>query len=337
MPELGYSDAIDLALAEAMAEDDRVLVFGEDVPLLRRDLAARFGPDRVRGAPISESAFVGCAVGAAMADLRPVVEVMLVDFLGVCFDALLNHAAKFEAFSGGRWPVPLVVRVACGGGYGDGGQHEQCLWGLLAGVAGLSVVVPSSPADAAGLMRTALEHRGPVVFCEHKLLSESWLDWMGGASRPTVSFDVPTAGARGEVPVPIEAVPLGRGREVRSGADLALVSVGVGVHRCLEAADELAADGVEATVVDLRSVSPLDNELLAEVATRCRAVMVADEDYLRFGLSGEVAAVVAGVDQDIKFGRVGVDDVLPYARRLEDAALPDADLISAAAHNLLDR
>jgi pyruvate dehydrogenase E1 component beta subunit len=332
-----FAEAIDRAVADAMADDDRVLVFGEDVPLLRRDLAARFGPDRVRGTPISESAFVGAGVGAAMAGLRPIVEVMLVDFLGVCFDTLLNHAAKFEAFSGGRWPVPLVVRVACGGGYGDGGQHEQCLWGLLAGVPGLAVVVPATPADAAGLMRSAIEHPGPVVFCEHKLLADNWLDWMGGSTRPTVAFDVPDAGERGEVPLPVVPVPLGSGREVRRGDDLAMISVGVGVHRSLEAAALLAEEGVEATVVDLRSVSPLDEALVTEVAARCPALLVVDEDYRRFGLSAEVAAVVAESGCRARFARVAVDGVLPYARHLEDAALPNVGRIAAAARDLAGR
>ena len=335
MTDRGFAEAVDLAVAEAMAADDRVMVWGEDVPLIRRNLAARFGPDRVRGTPISESAFLGAGVGAAMAGLRPVVEVMLVDFLGVCFDALLNHAAKMEDFSGGRWPVPMVVRVACGGGYGDGGQHEQCLWGLLAGVPGLSVVVPSRPDDAAGLMGAAIEHPGPVVFCEHKLLAENWLDWMGGASRETVHFALPPAGARGEVPHPPSPVPIGVGATRRSGEDVALLSVGVGVHRCLEAAEDLAADGVEATVVDLRSVSPLDERLVTEVADRCPAVLVVDEDYRRFGLSGEIAAVVAESGASPRFGRLAVDRTLPYARPLEDAALPSADRIGEAVRRLL--
>ena len=139
--------------------------------MIRRNLLVRFGPDRVRGTPISESAFLGAGVGAAMAGLRPIVEVMLVDFLAVGLSALQNEAAKLETFSGGRWKAPIVVRATCGGGYGDAGQHEQALWGLLAGIPGLSVVVPSNPADAAGLMRAAIEAEGPVVYLEHKLLS----------------------------------------------------------------------------------------------------------------------------------------------------------------------
>ncbi len=148
---MSFADAIEDALAHTMAGDKRIIILGEDVQMIRVNLFTRFGKERVLAAPISESAFVGAAVSAAMAGLRPVVEVMLVDFIGVAMDALLNHAAKLEVFSGGKWNAPLVVRAACGGGYGDGGQHEQSLWGLLAHIPGLAVVVPSTPADAGGV------------------------------------------------------------------------------------------------------------------------------------------------------------------------------------------
>ena len=142
-----FGAAADAALAQAMRTDDTIVVFGEDTPMIRRELLVQFGRERIRPAPISESAFLGAAVGAAMGGLRPVVEVQLVDFIAVGLSALLNEAAKVSAFSGGRWEVPMVVRATCGGGYGDGGQHEQALWGMLAGIPGLSVAVPSNPAD----------------------------------------------------------------------------------------------------------------------------------------------------------------------------------------------
>jgi pyruvate/2-oxoglutarate/acetoin dehydrogenase E1 component len=179
MRTMFFTEAIDDALAQAMADDSRIIIFGEDVQLLRRNLLVRFGPKRVRGTPISESAFLGAGVSAAMAGLRPVVELYMVDFLGVAMDAMLNHAAKLETFSGGKWTAPVVVRAPCGGGYGDGGQHEQSLWGWLAHIPGLAVVIPSTPADAGGLMLAALQANGPVVFLEHKLLSESWLEFLG--------------------------------------------------------------------------------------------------------------------------------------------------------------
>ena len=335
MPLLQFDEAVEAGLAAGMDADERVITFGEDVQLLRRNLFVRFGGQRVRNTPISESAFLGAAVGAAMAGLRPVVEIMMVDFLGVCFDALLNQAAKIEAFSGGRWKVPMVVRSACGGGYGDGGQHEQCLWGLISGIPGLSVVVPSNPADAAGLMLSAIAHDGPVVYLEHKLLAFYWLDYLGIGKRETVSFDVPAAGAKGEVPEPISPVPLGKSATLREGNDLAMISLGVSVHRCLEAAQALASEGIEATVIDLRSVCPLDKEAVLDAARRTGRVLVVDEDYLGFGLSGEIAALMSEAGVTVRFARVATEGTIPYARHLEDQALPNVERITTAARSLL--
>lgn len=336
MPETSFSQAIDGALALAMAGDPRVVVLGEDVRLLRRGAYVRFGADRVLDAPISESALLGTALGAAMAGLRPVVELYFVDFVGVALDQLLNHAAKLEAFTDGRWQAPLVVRAACGGGYGDGGQHEQALWGLLSGVPGLSVVVPSTPADAAGLFLSAVDDPGPVVFLEHKLLSEQWLDYVGGSSRPGVRFDVPALGARGEVADPPVPVPLGVAALRRQGGDLALVSLGVGVHRCLEAAELLEQEGVWAAVLDLRSVAPLDREAILDLARRTGRVLVVDEDYTRAGLSGEVAALLGEHGVRSAYGRVTTEETIPYARALEAAVLPNVERIMAAARALVD-
>ncbi len=335
MKEYGFGEAIDLAVTEAMRRDDRIVVFGEDVPMVRRELLVRFGPERVRGTPISESAFLGAGVGAAMAGLRPIVEIMLVDFVAVALSGLLNEAAKIEDFSGGSWPVPLVVRATCGGGYGDGGQHEQALWGLLAGIPGLTVVVPSTPADGAGLMMSALADDGPVVFLEHKLLSARWLEWMAGSRRDTVTFDIPLAGAAGEVPDPPVAVPIGRAVVRREGRHLVMFSVAVGVHRCLEAAEELEQRGIEATVVDLRTVRPLDRHAIVDAAGATKRVLVVDEDYAGFGLSGEIAAVVAESGLAARFGRVAVEGTIPYARHLEREALPNVDRIVAAAVDLI--
>lgn len=336
MTTLEFGEAIDTAVAAAMAADERIVVFGEDVPVLRRGLLLRFGPDRVRGTPISESAFLGAAVGAAMAGLRPLVEIMLVDFLGVAMSALLNEAAMIKTFSGGKLNVPMVVRSACGGGYGDAGQHEQSLWGLLAGIPGLTVVVPSTPADGAGLMLAALEHDGPVVFLEHKLLSQQWLQFMGGSDRTTVTFDVPSAGVRGEVSLPLSAVPIGTSATRRNGGDLSILSLGVGVHRSLEAAEQLADLGIDAAVIDLRSVVPLDRTAILEAARRTGRVLVVDEDYLAFGLSGEIAAQIAESGTTVRFGRIGSETVIPYARHLEDRVLPSADRIMEAARHLIE-
>lgn len=335
MGKMSFAAAIELALEQAMAADERIIVFGEDVELLRRNQFVRFGKSRVMNTPISESAFLGAAVGGAMAGLRPVVEIMLVDFLGVCFDALLNQAAKVKDFSGGKWDVPMVVRCSCGGGYGDGGQHEQCLWGMLAGVPGMSVVVPSNPADAAGLMLAAIEADEPTVFLEHKLLSDYWLDYMGVGNRDCVSFDVPGAGVAGEVAEPITQVPIGSARVAREGSDLTIISLGVSVHRSLEAAAELEAMGTWAGVLDLRSVSPLDTEAIVKAASQSGRVLVVDEDYMGFGLSGEVAAVIAEAGVAAKYARVATEGNIPYARHLEDAALPNKERIIAAAEKLM--
>jgi len=335
MSTLTFTRAIDDALAQAMAADPRIIVFGEDVPLLRRDLLVRFGPRRVRGAPISESAFLGAGVAAAMAGLRPVVEIYMVDFLGVCMDALLNHAAKVNAFSGGKWTAPVVVRAGCGGGYGDGGQHEQSLWGWLAHIPGLTVVVPSTPADAGGLMLAALQHDGPVVFLEHKLLSEAWLESLGSGGRQTVHYDVPAAGAKGPVPERWEPVPLGQAATRRSGDDVTLVGVGVSVHRALAAAQALQAEGISAGVLDLRTVSPLDETSVCAAVAHTGRLLVVDEDYQGFGLSGELAAVVLEAGLSCRYARVCTRTAIPYARHLEDQALPGTERICASARQLV--
>ena len=335
MKTMFFTQAIDNAIAQAMANDQRIVIFGEDVPLLRRDLLVRFGSQRVLGTPISESAFLGAGVAAAMAGLRPVVEMYMVDFLGVCMDALLNHAAKVEAFSGGKWTAPVLVRAPCGGGYGDGGQHEQSLWGWLAHIPGLTVVVPSTPADAGGLMLAALQYDGPVIFLEHKLLSETWLEFMGSGARSTVTYDVPADGAKGIVPSKWKPLPFGKAVLRRAGDDVTIVSVGVGVHRALEAAESLKADGISIAVLDLRTISPLDKQSLCEAVAHTGRLLVVDEDYEGFGLSGELGAVVLEAGITFKYARVCTQTTIPYARHLEDQTLPNVDRICAATKQLL--
>ena len=333
MARMEYGAAIDAAVAAAMARDPRVVILGEDVHTLRAPLFARFGPERVLAAPISEAAFMGAAVGAAMGGLRPVVELMLVDFLGSCLDALLNQASKVEAFTAGEWTVPMVVRTTCGGGYGDGGQHEQALWGLLAGIPGLAVVVPSTPADAYGLMTSALRHEGPVVFLEHKLLSRAWLEFLGRGGRDTVTFDVPPDGAEGEVDPAVD-IPLGRATVRRPGTGITVASLGVGVHRALAATEILAGDGIDCEVIDLRTVRPLDGATVVGSVGRTGRLLVVDEDQRQFGLSGELAAVSLEAGLSPRYARVCVDGVIPYARRLEDQALPGVGRIVDAARSL---
>ncbi len=335
MKSMYFTEAVDDALAQAMSDDPHVILFGEDVPLLRRNLLVRFGPKRVRGTPISESAFLGAGVAAAMAGLRPVVELYMVDFLGVAMDALLNQAAKIEAFSGGKWTAPLVVRAPCGGGYGDGGQHEQSLWGWLAHIPGLTVVVPSTPADAGGLMLAALQHDGPVVFLEHKLLSETYLEFLGSGGRHTVHYDVPAEGRRGPVPNKWKSLPIGKAVLRREGKDVTMVSAGVGVHRALAAAESLEKEGISTAVLDLRTVSPLDKTAISEAVARTGHLLVVDEDYESFGLSGELAAVVMEAGIPFKYARVCTRTTIPYARRMEDQVLPNVERIRNAAITLL--
>jgi len=335
MKQMGFAQAIEDALAQAMAEDQRIVIMGEDVRGLRLNLYVRFGGERVLNTPISESAFLGAAVTAAMAGLRPVAEIMLVDFLGVAMSALLNEAAKVETFSGGKWRVPLVVRAACGGGYGDAGQHEQSLWGWLAHIPGLAVVVPSNPADAGGLMLAALQHGGPVIYLEHKLLADYWLESLGSGGRKTVHYDVPQSGAYGPVPSRWQATPIGQAATLRKGDDLTIASLGVGVHRALEAAQVLAAQDISAEVIDLRTVSPLDSQAVCSSVARTGRLLVVDEDYQGFGLSGELAAVVLEADINFKYARVCTSGSIPYARHLEDQVLPNVERIFSAASGLV--
>jgi pyruvate/2-oxoglutarate/acetoin dehydrogenase E1 component len=333
---LSFADAIEDALMQAMANDENIIIMGEDVQGLRLNLRVRFGRDRVLPTPISEAAFVGAAVTAAMGGLHPVVEVMLVDFIGVTMDAILNHAAKIERFSGGKWKVPLVIRTACGGGYGDGGQHEQSLWGWLAHIPGLVVLVPSTPVDAGGLMMAALAHDGPVIYLEHKLLSEYWLDSLGGGSRKNVKFDVPTEGARGAVPKIWEPIPIGQGVIRRDGEDLTILSLGVSVHRAIEAARELERKGISAQVIDLRSVTPLDRQLVIGCVSKTGRMLVVDEDYQGFGLSGELAAVALEAGISMKYSRVCTQETIPFSRELEYQTLPNVERIVEAASNLVN-
>lgn len=335
MRTMSFTQAIDDALAQAMADDPRIILFGEDTPLIRRNLLVRFGPGRVRGVPISESAFLGAGIGAAMTGLRPVVEIYMVDFLGVCMDALLNHAAKIKSFSGGNWTVPIVVRVPCGGGYGDGGQHEQSLWGWLAHIPELTVLVPSTPADAGGLMLSALQFDGPAIFFEHKLLSDTWLEFLGSGARRTVRFDIPAEGAKGVVPQKWTPTPIGKAVLRRAGEDVTIISVGVGVHRALESAQALEEEGISSSVLDLRTIAPLDKATICEEVARTGHMLVVDEDYEGFGLSGELSAVVLEAGVSCRFARVCTRTTIPYTRQLEDQSLPNKQRIIAAVRKLM--
>lgn len=337
MRTMSFDEAIEDVLARAMADDPRIIIFGEDVQMGRVNLYTQFGERRIRETPISESAFLGAAITAAMGGLRPVVEVTLVDFLGVAMDALLNQAAKLEAFSGGKWKAPFVLRTACGAGLGDGGQHQQSLWGWLSHIPGLTVVVPSTPADAGGLMLSALQHDGPVIYMEHKLLSDFWVENLGHFGRKTVEFDLPSEGMRGGVPQTWKPIPFGQAASKRSGKDLTIISIGVGVHRSLEAAAMLEERGIDACVIDLRTVSPLDTEAVCKAVSQTGRLLVVDEDYQGFGLSGELAAVVLEVGIKAHYARVCTEKTIPYSQELEAQTLPGKERIVENAEKLMDR
>ncbi|MFX1481540.1 MAG: alpha-ketoacid dehydrogenase subunit beta [Promethearchaeota archaeon] len=336
MVKMGFAQAIESAITKAMEEDEQVIIMGEDVHGLRLNLFVRFGKERVMSTPISESAFVGSAVTASMLGLRPIVEIMLVDFVGVTMDAILNHAAKISFFSGDKWNVPIVIRTACGGGYGDAGQHEQSLWGWLAHIPGLNIVVPSNPADAGGLMLSSIYADNPVIYFEHKLLADYWLDSMGSGGRTTVSFDVPDNGLVGEVPDTWKPIPLGKLNRVIEGNDITLVSVGVGVHRALDAAIALEKEkSISAEVLDLRCLAPLDVEGLRNSVEKTGALLIIDEDYKKFGLSGEICASLLENELSFKFGRVCTESTIPYSRDLEYQVLPNTKRIVDKALRIL--
>ncbi len=336
MRRLTFADAIENALKQAMQEDSSIFIIGEDVHTLRVNLFTQFGKERVISTPISESAFLGAAVTAAMAGMRPIAEIMLIDFIGVAIDALLNHAAKTYDFSGKKWKVPLVIRASAGGGYGDGGQHEQSLWGWLAHIPGIDIVVPSNPSDAGRLMVSALKTDRPIVYLEHKLLADYWLDFLGSGGRTNMSYDIPPDGAEGEVPDKWEPLPRGQSKLLRKGSDITLVSLGVSVHRCLEAANKIANQDVEAEVIDLRWVSPIDIEAISQSVRKTKHLLVVDEDYKHFGLSGEISALLLERKYQFNYGRVCTETTIPYNRKSENETLPNTTRIIDEIKTLLN-
>lgn len=321
-------EAIDLE----MDRDSSVFYLGEDVGAYggifssTTGLLEKYGPTRVIDTPISETAFLGLAIGAATEGMRPIAELMFADFMGVCLDQIYNHMAKIHFESGGNVRVPMVLTTAVGGGYSDGAQHSQCLWGTFAHLPGMKVVVPSNPYDAKGLMTAAIRDDNPVVYMFHK--GVMGLPWM--VKNPRSIADVP-----------IEAfeVPLGKARVARPGAHVTVVTLSLSVHHCLDVAEALAPEGIDVEVIDLRSLVPLDRAaILASVAKTGRLVVV-DEDYLSFGLSGEVVATVTDEDPGLlkaPVARVANPDTpVPYAHSLEYAVLPRQDRIEAAIRRVV--
>ncbi|MBM7506303.1 pyruvate dehydrogenase E1 component beta subunit [Nocardioides salarius] len=328
---LTTSKAMVEAIAFEMERDPSVFYLGEDVGSYggifgsTGGLLDRFGPDRVIDTPISESAFIGLGIGAAVEGMRPVVELMFADFMGVCLDQIYNHMAKIHFESGGNVRVPMVLTTAAGGGYSDGAQHSQCLWGTFAHLPGMKVVVPSGPADAKGLMTAAIRDDNPVVYMFHK--GVMGLPWMAKNPRAT-----------DEVPADDYEIPIGSASVVREGTDVSVVTISLSVHHALDVAEELAGE-IDVEVLDLRSLVPLDREAILSSVAKTRRLVVVDEDYRSFGMSGEVVATITDHDPGLlsrPVERVAVPDVpIPYAHDLEYAVLPRQDRIEAAVRRVV--
>lgn len=282
-----------------------------------------FGTDRIIDTPISETGFIGLATGAAMGGMRPIVELAYIDFIGVCFNAIANLAAKTHYMSGGQVKVPMVLMLGVGAGYNNAAQHSQVIYSLLAHMPGMKVVMPANAYDAKGMMHAALRDDNFTVFLINKNTAG-----IGFPGRP-----IPTTISN--VPEEDYVVPFGEAKVVRDGTDVSLVGLGWTVHQSLDAADILAERGISAEVVDIRSLVPLDRETILKSVRKTGRLVVADEDYLSYGLSGEVIASI--VERDHKAlkapaQRVCFPDVpIPYAREMEDFCLPYADKIVAAA------
>jgi len=318
-----YRDALRTTLMEAMDRDPAVVLLGEDIGVYQgtfrvtADFLSRYGSRRVIDTPISELGFIGTAIGMAMLGLRPVVEVMTWNFSLLAADQILNNAAKIRYFSGGQVDAPLVIRGPNGAGVQLSAQHSQSLEALYAHFPGLWVVAPATPADARGLLRTALRGRDPVIFLENAALY----------------------GARGEVPDGDGAIPFGQAEVMRRGRDVTVVGYSRMVHLALTAAEELAREGIEAEVINLRTLRPLDRDTLSRSVRRTHRAVVVQEQWKPFGAGAEIAATIyeeAFDSLDAPVERVtGADVPMPYARNLELLALPhERDIIAAAKRTL---
>jgi pyruvate/2-oxoglutarate/acetoin dehydrogenase E1 component len=323
VPQTTYREALGSALREALQRDPRVFLMGEDVGryggtyAVSKGLLEEFGEDRIRDAPLSESAFVGAGIGAAIGGMRPIVEVMTVNFSLLALDQIVNNAATLRHMSGGQIEVPLVIRMATGGGRQLAAQHSHSLEGWYAHVPGLRVVAPATLEDARGMLWTALEDPDPVIIFEHVLLYN----------------------LKGELAIDAGAVDIDFAAVRRQGSDVTLVTYGGSLGKTLHAADLLAKQGVSAEVIDLRSLRPLDGETILESVAKTHRAVVVDEGWRSGSLAAEVSARImegAFYDLDAPVARVCSREVpMPYAKHLEDAVLPQAENIVRAAAELL--
>jgi pyruvate dehydrogenase E1 component beta subunit len=321
--ETTFRDALRMSLREQLHADPAMIMMGEDIGAyggsyaVTKGFLEEFGPERIRDTPISESVIVGAGIGAAMGGLHPVVELMTINFSLLAFDQIVNNAAKIHYMSGGQFNVPMVIRMASGAGSQLGAQHSHSLEGWYAHIPGIHVAVPYTPYDARGLLATALRDPNPVIFIEHTALYSR----------------------KGDVPDEPYAIPFGQAEVQRQGEDVTLIGYSGSVYQCAQAADLLAADGIEAEVLNLRTLRPLDTEaILASVRKTHRAVVVED-DWKFGGFAGEIATIImeqAFDELDAPVARVcGADVPIPYAKELEQAALPQPADIAAAAKGLI--
>jgi pyruvate dehydrogenase E1 component beta subunit len=322
MAKKTYMQALNDAMREEMERDPNVLIFGEDVGQfggcfgVTKGLYEQFGEKRVRDTPITESAIIGAATGAAAAGLRPVCELMFVDFIGVCMDQLFNQAAKMRYMFGGKTTIPMVLRAPQGAGIGAAAQHSQSLEAWFMHIPGLKVALPATPADAYGLLLTSIRDDNPVVFLEHKLLY----------------------GVEGEVPENGGPIPFGKAKICREGTDVTIVALSKMVYDALEAAETLAGKGINAEVIDPRTVSPLDMETILTSVKKTHKLVVAHEAVKVGGAGAEIAAQVAeaAIDYlDAPIMRVGAPFTpVPFSPPLEEAFIPGAKDIVAAVEKI---
>jgi pyruvate dehydrogenase E1 component beta subunit len=322
MAEMAFREALRLTLREEMLADERVILMGEDIGAyggsyaVTKGFQQEFGPERVCDTPISEEVIVGCGIGAAMGGLRPMVELMTINFSLLAFDQIVNNAAKISYMSGGQYHVPLVIRMASGAGSQLSSQHSQSLEGWYAHIPGLSVVVPYTPYDARGLLKTAFRNPNPVIFIEHTALYSR----------------------KGDVPDGEYAIPFGQAEVHREGKDVTLIGYSGSVYQATQAADLLAGQQISAEVLNLRTLRPLDVETIVSSVRKTHRAVVIEDDWKFGGFAGEIASIImeqAFDDLDAPVARVcGADVPIPYAKELEQAALPQPQQIADAAKAL---
>jgi pyruvate/2-oxoglutarate/acetoin dehydrogenase E1 component len=322
MKETRYVKAIAEALSEEMARDENVFVIGEDVGGpggafgATKGLLETFGERRVKDTPISESAIVGLAIGAAAQGLRPVAEIMFMDFLTVCMDQIVNQMAKMRYMFGGVYKLPVVIRAPCGGGLNAGPQHSQCLESWFAHIPGLKVVMPATPYDVKGLLKTSIRDDNPVLFIENKALYAM----------------------KGEIPEEEYLIPIGKADVKREGKDVTVVAISRMVHQALEAAKTLSDEGIEVEVIDLRTISPLDKETIFKSVEKTSKLVIAHEAVKSFGIGAEIAAIVCEemIDcLDAPVVRVGAPFV-PVPFNLENFYLPNSEDVVKAVKKVME-